>query len=65
MGGGSFKSQLKRADKSGALYALILGEEEIASDTVGLKALRSREDQARVPLTKIVTELGNVLGKLD
>jgi histidyl-tRNA synthetase len=65
MGGGSFKSQLKRADKSGALYALILGEEEIASGTIGLKALRSREDQATVPLTNIVTELGNVLGKLN
>jgi histidyl-tRNA synthetase len=65
LGGGSFKSQLKRADKSGALYALILGEEEIASDTVGLKALRNREDQVTVPLTKIVTELGNVLSKLN
>lgn len=65
LGGGSFKSQLKRADKSGALYALVLGEDEIAGDTVGLKALRKREDQTSVPLAKITAELGNVLGKLD
>ncbi len=65
LGSGSFKSQLKRADKSGALYALVLGEDEIAGDTVGLKALRKREDQTSVPLAKITAELGNVLGKLD
>lgn len=65
LGSGSFKSQLKRADKSGALYALVLGEDEIAGDTVGLKALRKREDQTSIPLAKITAELGNVLGKLD
>jgi histidyl-tRNA synthetase len=65
LGGGSFKSQLKRADKSGALYALILGEDEIAAETVGLKALRSREDQVTIPLAKIMAELGNVLGNVS
>ncbi len=39
-GGGSFKSQFKRADKSGARYALVLGEAELELGVVGLKDLR-------------------------
>jgi len=39
-GGGNFKSQLKRADKSGAELALILGEEEIANGQIAIKHLR-------------------------
>lgn len=47
--GGGFKAQMKRADKSGARVALILGESELASGTVGLKFLRERErDQETV-----------------
>lgn len=42
--GGSFKSQMKRADGSGASYAVIIGEEEVANNTVVLKHLRA-EDQ--------------------
>ncbi|MBT8085028.1 MAG: histidine--tRNA ligase [Woeseia sp.] len=59
LGGGSFKSQLKRADKSGAGYALILGEEEVSNATVGLKPLRKKEDQtpvARADLVKVLAE---------
>jgi len=44
-GGGSFKSQLKKADRSGARYALILGEREIEQKRVGVKPLREGEDQ--------------------
>jgi len=36
-GGGSFKSQMKKADKSGAAIAIILGEDELASETVQVK----------------------------
>ncbi|PLW70213.1 histidine--tRNA ligase [Pseudohalioglobus lutimaris] len=43
-GGGSFKSQMKKADKSGARVALIWGEDEVAAGTVSLKTLRSRND---------------------
>lgn len=39
-GGGSFKSQFKKADKSGARVALVLGNDEIAQDAVGIKDLR-------------------------
>ncbi|KAA1194380.1 histidine--tRNA ligase [Pseudohalioglobus sediminis] len=44
-GGGSFKSQMKKADKSGARFALIWGEDEVAAGTVTLKALRSEDEQ--------------------
>ena len=38
--GGSFKTKLRRADRSGARYALILGDEEVRAERVGVKALR-------------------------
>jgi histidyl-tRNA synthetase len=44
-GGGSFKSQLKRADKSGAPLALILGEDELARGVVSVKPLRETSEQ--------------------
>ncbi len=47
-GGGSFKSQIKKADKSGAQIALILGENEIAEQTIGVKYLRSEHPQEAV-----------------
>jgi len=39
-GGGSFKSQFKKADKSGAQYALLLGEDEMVRGEIGIKSLR-------------------------
>jgi len=44
-GGGSFKSQFKRADKSGAAVALILGDDELANNTVSVKYLREEKPQ--------------------
>lgn len=44
-GGGSFKSQFKKADKSGAEYALILGDDEINRGVVGVKSLRQEQEQ--------------------
>ena len=44
--GGSFKSQLKRADKSGADFALIIGDNELRDERFGLKPLRGGEQQA-------------------
>jgi len=43
--GGSFKSQFKRADKSGARYALIIGEDELASNQIAVKDLREKVEQ--------------------
>ncbi|MGC9385975.1 MAG: histidine--tRNA ligase [Hydrogenovibrio sp.] len=44
-GGGSFKSQFKKADKSGAAIALVLGEDEVAQQKVAVKYLRENRDQ--------------------
>lgn len=44
-GGGSFKSQMKKADKSGASYAIILGEDEVQQQKASIKPLRSDEEQ--------------------
>ena len=46
-GSGSFKSQMKRADASGAAYAIIIGADEIAAGTVAVKALRSGAENAQ------------------
>ncbi len=56
-GGGSFKSQLKRADKSGARYALILGDSETEQHLAGLKNLRVDEPQLQVAWTQLAHEL--------
>ena len=45
LGGGSFKSQLKRADKSGAELAVIIGDDEAARGTAAIKPLRSERQQ--------------------
>ena len=47
-GGGSFKSQMKKADKGGAALALILGDDEAANKTVGVKLLRQDKAQETV-----------------
>jgi histidyl-tRNA synthetase len=62
LGGGSFKSQMKRADNSSADYAVILGERELAEGRVGLKPMRTREEQASVGLDELASMLA---GKLD
>ncbi len=50
---GSFKSQLKKADKSGATYALVIGSNELESETVNLKPLRDDAEQKTVPLSEL------------
>ena len=47
-GGGSMKAQFKRADRSGAQYALVLGDTELAEGTVVMKPLRRDEQQISV-----------------
>lgn len=49
-GGGSFKGQFKKADRSGARYALVLGEDELARGVIGVKPLREGGEQAEVAL---------------
>jgi len=47
-GGGSFKSQFKKADKSGANVALILGDDELSNNTISIKFLREDKPQETV-----------------
>ena len=55
-GGGSFKSQMKKADATGASYALIIGDDEVKAQEVTLKPLRESIEQASMKLSA-VTEL--------
>jgi histidyl-tRNA synthetase len=57
LGGGSFKAQMKRADKSGAGYALILGEQELSEGRIGLKPLRSKDEQESIALDELAAVL--------
>ena len=50
-GGGSFKSQFKKADKSGAEYAIIIGEDEISRGEISIKSLRNEQEQEKIPAT--------------
>jgi len=61
LGGGSFKSQMKRANKSGAEFALILGEQELADACVGLKPMRSTDEQSSVALDDLAETLAKKL----
>ena len=47
-GGGSFKAQMKRADASGARFAVIVGDDEAARGVLSLKPLRELKDQVQV-----------------
>jgi histidyl-tRNA synthetase len=52
-GGGSFKSQFKKADRSGARLALVLGEDELARGVIGVKYLREEREQEQVRLDEL------------
>lgn len=65
MGGGSFKAQFKRADASGAQLAVIVGDDEAASNAVTLKPLRVEAEQLRVPLDELADRVGDWLYGVD
>lgn len=54
-GDGKFKAQLKKADASGARLALVLGEEEVANASIGVKMLRESGDQITCSRDKLVS----------
>ena len=59
-GAGSFKSQMKKADGSGAAFAVIIGEDEVANEMAAIKALREADadqQQAAVPFLEVVDYL--------
>ncbi len=61
LGGGSFKAQMKRADKSEAEIALVLGEQELAEGRIGLKPLRRDDEQESVALDQLAATLAERL----
>ncbi len=60
-GGGSFKAQMKRADKSGAKVALLIGAEEVEKAAVTVKPLRSGQEQAQLPAEQVRERLERYL----
>jgi histidyl-tRNA synthetase len=65
LGGGSFKSQFKRADRSGALLAVVLGEDELMQGKVAVKHLRDQTGQEQISLDELETWFKNYLRVLN
>jgi histidyl-tRNA synthetase len=61
LGGGSFKAQFKRADRSGADLALVVGEEELQQNIVTIKPLRMEAGQRQVALEELSSWLSDWL----
>jgi histidyl-tRNA synthetase len=57
-GGGKLKNQLRRADQSGARWALIIGDDEMAAGRVTVKPLRSGSEQQTVSVETLIEQLG-------
>ena len=68
-GGGSFKSQMKKADASGAAVSLIIGDDEAAAQRVSIKQLRvgfeSVTAQQRVSFDQLADQLGDILFPME
>jgi len=62
-GGGKFKKQIKKADDSGARFALVLGESEIQNQQVAVKFLREQRDQEIVAQDQLSTYFANLISQ--
>ena len=61
LGGGNFKTQFRRADRSGARLALILGDEELERGVVAVKPLRAEGGQSDCPLAELPGRIASLL----
>ena len=61
LGGGNFKAQFRRADRSRAAVALILGEDEVARGVVAVKPLRTETGQSECPVAELPARLESLL----
>ena len=61
VGGGSMKSQFKRADKSGAQLALVFGDDEAAADEIQIKPLTDRRPQEQVAIDEAAARIAALL----
>ena len=64
LGGGNFKAQFRRADRSGAVLALIIGEDELARGVVAVKPLRADTGQSECPIAQLAAGVDAALGAL-
>jgi len=62
LGGGNFKAQFRRAGKSGAACAIVLGDDELERGVVALKDLRQTQEQEECPIDRISERLDTLLG---
>jgi histidyl-tRNA synthetase len=62
LSGGNFKTQFKRADKSGAEFTLVLGEDELARGMVAIKDMRGAKAQEECEITLASERIGDLLG---
>ena len=62
-GGGSFKSQMRKADSSGAFFAVIVGDDEAGARAVSIKPLRVAAEQVRVPTADAIELIKKGLGR--
>ena len=58
-GGGSVKSQMKKADKSGARIALILAQDELENAQITVKYLRDKKEQMTVSFDELINFITN------
>jgi histidyl-tRNA synthetase len=63
-GSGSFKSQFKKADKSGAALALVLGDTEVEQQSITLKYLREEREQITIPQQEMVESLNTYFRRM-
>jgi histidyl-tRNA synthetase len=64
LGGGNFKAQFRRADKSGAALALICGDEEMGRGVVAMKPLRHETGQTECPRAELASKVEELLVRL-
>jgi len=60
-GGGNFKKQLKKADRSGAQIALIIGDDEVSNQSVAVKYLRQDKPQETMDSSDLLVSIGEIL----
>ena len=64
LGGGNFKTQFRRADRSGAALALIVGDDELARGAVGVKPLRQEAGQTECAIAELAAGVTAALDRV-
>jgi histidyl-tRNA synthetase len=65
LGGGNFKAQFRRADRSGARLALIIGDDELARGALAMKPLRAESGQSECPIDSLAAGVDAALAALE